>query len=524
MHLRQWQQEALTLYRRYAAQGERAILWEATPGAGKTTAALQLALAEIKERGRRRVVVVVPTAHLKSQWSAAAAGINLDLDQNFRGRIGLSSDYDGVIVTYQQVANSPTVFRGLSRQAVVILDEIHHAGDGLTWGDALRTAFASAGFILCLSGTAFRSDNAAIPFIDYSKRGESRPDYSYPYSRAISDQVCRPVAFFTYGGELSWQEGGQIIEANFNDDLYGSLAARRLRVALDVESGWVTPMLKEAHHMLQEIRREHSEAGGLLVAADQTHARQLAQLLFELTGKRPAVALSDDAAASRKIKRFSRSREEWIVACNMVSEGVDIPRLRVGVYATTISTKMYFRQFLGRMVRVTPQPDGMQVAYVYLPADTRLKRLAEEVEDEQRHLLKRRPDGQWDLPDRVTAAENGGEPGWSALYSTNSGLEAVIVNGQQLALFGDPSLLPTPNVVRQQVHEKVEERILTRSERKAVLGQQIKSLVARLHHHKGRSHREIHAALNRIQDVPNQQILTEKQLQSRVGLLQKMLR
>ena len=322
---------------------------------------------------------------------------------------------------------------------------------------------------------------------------------------------------------------GETVETGFADDLFGSMAARRLRVALEPDSGWVRPMIEDAHEMLVETRRSHPEAGGLLVAADQDHARSLARLLTDISKNRPTVVLSDDPEASSKIKAFANSNEQWIVACNMVSEGVDIPRLRVGVYATTISTKMYFRQFLGRMVRVTPEPHGVQVAYVYLPADPRLKRLAEEVESEIAHVLKRRPDLDWRMGENggLEAPEDG-EPAWSALHSSNSGLDAVILNGQQLALFSDPRFVPeqpAPELMQARIREKVEERVqpLTLAEKKENLAKQISNLVGRVHHRTKQPYQEIHGRLNRAQKVSSQAVCTLEQLEKRVQLLQRML-
>lgn len=527
INLRTWQQHALAIYQKQWQRGDKSILWEATPGAGKTTAALQLCLHQLDEAGSQTVVVVVPTTHLKRQWAMSAARINLEVDFNFRTKWGLGRDYDGLAVTYQQVANSPAAFRSLARNSVVVLDEIHHAGVGHQWGEALEIAFDSSKFILALSGTAFRSDNSAIPFVDYNRDGESRPDYVYGYSQAIEDGVCRPIAFFTYGGEVAWMEAGETIEAGFADDLFGSMAARRLRVALEPDSGWVEPMILDAHQMLQETRRTHPDAGGLLVAADQEHARSLAKLLSQISGRWPTVVLSDDPEASNKIKSFSLSDEQWIVACNMVSEGVDIPRLRVGVYATTISTKMYFRQFLGRMVRVTPELDGVQVAYVYLPADPRLKRLAEEVESEIAHVLKRRPDLDWREGQEAGGDIEPGDPAWSALYSSNSGLDSVILGGQQLALFSDPNLPSAQplEVMQAKIREKVEERVhpLTLAEKKENLAKQITNLVGRVHHKTKMLYPEIHGRLNRRQGVRSQAVCTLEQLEKRVQLLQQML-
>jgi superfamily II DNA or RNA helicase len=328
--LRPWQQEAFGVYRDCVLRGDNTILIEATPGAGKTTAALVLAMHQLRKRGATRIGIVVPTAHLKVQWARSAANMDLHLDSSFSNGKGiLSGDYDGFVVTYHQVAQKPGLFRKLTNNACIILDEVHHAGDGLSWGDGLRAAFHEARFIICLSGTPFRSDNSPIPFVSYDESGFGLADYSYSYSRAVEEGVCRPTAFFTYGGEVAWRDAAGDASALFSDELDAMGQSRRLRSALDTESGWIEPMLRDAHEMLMKTRREQPDAGALLVAADQTSARKLARLLTSITKIPPVVVLSEEAEAARKLKRFRDSSEPWLVACNMVSEGVDIPRLRV---------------------------------------------------------------------------------------------------------------------------------------------------------------------------------------------------
>jgi superfamily II DNA or RNA helicase len=368
------------------------------------------------------------------QWARAAAQVGLHLDSAYTiSKAALSSDYQGIVVTYQQIAQKPALFRRLSKGSCVVLDEVHHAGDGLAWGQSLRVAFHEAQFVLCLSGTPFRSDSNPIPFVVYDEHGLSVADYTYSYSRAVEEGVCRPTAFFTYGGEVAWMEEAGEAAARFSDALDRIGSSRRLRAALDSESGWITPMLSDAHRMLMSTRTEHPHAGALLVAPDQISARKLAKLLTTITGVSPCLVLSEDSAASTRLKKFRDSSEPWLVACNMVSEGVDIPRLRIGVYATTVRTKMYFRQFLGRLVRRMANLAGMQVAYCYLPADPALTILAEQIEDEIRHCIRpRNEDDELLLERDEKKTKESNQPAWQALASRNSGIDSVIVHGNQL--------------------------------------------------------------------------------------------
>ena len=174
--LRPWQKAALE---RLAASDRPDFLAVATPGAGKTGFALMAARHALATDPARRLLVVVPTAHLKAQWARAAVPFELHLDPQWSATDGaLPPDMHGVVMTYQQVAGCATVIRGLAAGSFVVFDEIHHAADDRAWGDAVRTAFEPAGRRLALSGTPFRSDVAAIPFVRY-QNDEAVADYEY---------------------------------------------------------------------------------------------------------------------------------------------------------------------------------------------------------------------------------------------------------------------------------------------------------------------------------------------------------
>src|SRR4051812_36122416 len=92
----------------------------------------------------------------------------------------------GVVTTYAQVAGIAPLLASLSNEAFVVLDEIHHAGDDRSWGEGIAEAFRPAGRRLLLSGTPFRSDTRAIPFIHYDDE-EAEPDFEYGYGDALRD-------------------------------------------------------------------------------------------------------------------------------------------------------------------------------------------------------------------------------------------------------------------------------------------------------------------------------------------------
>jgi superfamily II DNA or RNA helicase len=394
IRLRPWQREALSQLERSSSSNFLAV---ATPGAGKTTFALSAVRHALVQRRVRRCVVVVPTQHLKLQWAHAAEPFDIHLDPDWSAGDGaLPSDVHGVAVTYQQVAANPEALRSLMRGAFVVLDEIHHAADSRSWGDGVRHAFEHAWLRLCLSGTPFRSDQSTIPFVRY-EGDEAVADYEYGYGEALEDRrVVRPVYFPRISGRMEWTSpDGQTYAASFDDPLGRTLSSQRLRTALDLSGDWLPTVLSKAQRQLLHLRERDPRAAGMVIAMDQDHARGIAKILRERTGVVASIATSDDPTASRKIADFGEGDAPWIVAVRMVSEGVDIPRLRVGVYATNTVTDLFFRQAVGRLVRFSGSLQR-QSAYMFIPDDWRLRTFAFGIAEQRRHSL-RKPDEKEDF-------------------------------------------------------------------------------------------------------------------------------
>lgn len=342
----------------------------------------------------RRVVVVAPTQHLKHQWARAAGRFDLHLEPQWSPRDGtLPEDMHGIIVTYQQVAMQARALRGIAHEAFVIFDELHHAGEDRAWGDSVREAFEPAARRLAISGTPFRSDTAAIPFIDYDGLGEAHSDYEYGYGDALHDGgVVRPVYFPRIDGQMEWvgPDGTQYAHT-FDDALDHARSGQRLRTALSLSGEWLPAVLDQAHVQLQAIRAVQPHAGGLVIAMDQEHARGIVELLRRRHGVHATLVVSDDPTASARIEHFAEGEQPWIVAVRMVSEGVDIPRLRVGVFATNTVTELFFRQATGRLVRWT-RGLRSQKAFFFIPDDPRLRRYAAGIAEQRRHSLRRKDD------------------------------------------------------------------------------------------------------------------------------------
>lgn len=519
--LRAWQRQALD---RLAGWQANPFLISAAPGAGKTRPALELARRMLAEQTVRRVVVLCPTTPLTRQWAAAGAGFGVQLQPDGDGP-NPPRDFHGVAVTYARVASDPVSWAAKVRpDTLVIVDEAHHLGEDLAWGTGFQRAFASVPRWLLLSGTPFRSDATPIPGVRYDGEGLVVPDISYTYAEAVADGICRPVAFVTFDGTLSWRSGDDVIESSFETVLTAREASRRYRTAISTELPDGLPrILREADAKLRALRAEgHGDAGGLAVAADATHARRIAKLLAEVTGRAPVVVLHTEARAAKKLAEFRGSSEPWIVAVNMVSEGVDIPRLRVGVYATAAKTPLIFRQIVGRFVRTTPGR-APEPSWVYLPAEQTLRSHASEVERELRHALHRNePEEGWEEPRERCESEPSPTAEFVPL-SAEFAAQMTLFGAPQAAPNGPVQALPTSGSTTPPPPPEPEPVPVAAFERRESLRQERSRLVAELHRQDGRSHREINAWVNRAVGLERVDRASIKQLQRSIEALSKEL-
>jgi superfamily II DNA or RNA helicase len=550
--------------KQYFATQPRDFLAVATPGAGKTTFALSVAAELLGRRIVDRVTIVAPTEHLKLQWAEAAARAGMPIDPTYAaGKGKTSQDYVGIAVTYAGVAVNPLAMRIRTERfkTLVILDEVHHAGDALSWGEGVREAFEPSARRLALTGTPFRSDVNPIPFVAYAPGDDGVPrsvaDFTYGYAHALADHVVRPVLFMAYSGEMQWRtRAGDEIAARLGEPLTKDLTNQALRTALDPGGSWMPAVLAAADKRLSEVRRHVPDAGGLVIATDQDSARAYAKLLKGITGESATVVLSDEKLASKRISEFSGNDKRWMVAVRMVSEGVDVPRLAVGVYATTTSTPLFFAQAVGRFVRARNRGE---TASVFLPSVPSLLGFASEMEVQRDHVLGRKVTNE----DDIFAAENDLLARANATEAASSELELsfealgsearfdrVLYDGgefghsgevhvgseEEMDFLGIPGLLE-PDQVRELLHSRQSERAkkqkaaaspaadtvaeVSTHEQLAVLRRELNGLVAAWHHRTGQPHGITHAALRKDCGGPAAAVATAEQLHARIDRIRE---
>jgi superfamily II DNA or RNA helicase len=382
------------------------------------------------------------------------------------------------------------------------------------------------------------------------------PDYAYGYARALADHVVRPVLFLAYSGEMQWRtRAGDEVAARLGEPLTKDLTAQALRTALDPSGSWMPSVLAAADTRLTEVRRHVPDAGGLVIASDQDSARAYARLLAEITGDKPTVVLSDEKTASKRIATFSESEDRWMVAVRMVSEGVDVPRLAVGVYATNTSTPLYFAQAVGRFVRARKRGE---TASIFLPSTSHLLDLASEMEVQRDHVLGRKVTSDDDIfaaEDQLLAREQAAESAsaeeqllpFQALGS-EARFDRVLYDGaafghagevhvgsdEEMDFLGIPGLLE-PDQMRDLLRTRQSDRARSRAaagsaepapqldgsthERLGVLRRELNGLVAAWNHRTGQPHGVTHAALRKECGGPPSGVATAEQLQARIDTI-----
>jgi hypothetical protein len=311
-------------------------------------------------------------------------------------------------------------------------------------------------------------------------------------------------------------------------------------------------VLEAADRRLSEVRRHVPDAGGLVIATDQESARAYAQVLARVSGEKPTVVLSDEKAASKKIATFTDDGSRWMVAVRMVSEGVDVPRLAVGVYATTTSTPLFFSQAIGRFVRARKRGE---TASIFVPSVPLLLAHASEMELERDHVLGRRITDEGDIfaaEDDLLARAQAGESasdeelGSFEAMGSEARFDRVLYDGgefghegevhvgseEEMDFLGIPGLLE-PDQVRDLLRTRQSERAARRTptpeverevtthEQLAVMRRELNGLVAAWYHRTGQPHGVTHAALRKECGGPAAAAANVVQLAKRIDLLRE---
>lgn len=385
MQLRKWQSECVNRALKHFNGKHRHFLCLATPGAGKTIMAAEVA-AQLLEKGLIDFVLCFSPSINISQGTKSTFSKRLEC--RFDGVIGAI----GCSFTYQSMLSFKKDFWLLLKKnrVLVIFDEIHHCSgnslqDANTWGEEILLNIQNqAEYTLALTGTPWRSDQAPIALSRYTDpNNQIQCDYIYGLREAVADGVCRsPKIVLIDNEKISvTDEKNETKTFNSLDDLFkGSSVSYQSVIKNDVA---VRHTLKQATIKLNDIKRHNPNAAGLVVASSVEHATFILNILRKEFAQTSEIVTYKEQQPSLKINEFRNSTTSWIVSVGMISEGTDIPRLQVCCHLSRVKTELYFRQVLGRVLRKNKSRN--QEAWLYTFAAPKLvefaNRIAVEIPD-----------------------------------------------------------------------------------------------------------------------------------------------
>ncbi len=410
IQLRPWQAEAHQKAMKWLVEDrkDRHFLINAAPGAGKTLAACAIAKSLLDNEEIDRVVVIAPRTQVVTQWAEDFVRVT--------GRhMGKVTAADGDIADLEMdVCATWSAINGLgpelqavcqNSKVLLICDEHHHAAVEAAWGTSAEGALTDCKFVLVLTGTPIRSDGAESIWLAYDSNGAiSHPDagtYTLTYGKAVDLGYCRPITFHKHQGRFTVDHEGEKVQISGHTDPVIPRELARipgLQTALDfyklaktpqyipgtdepLLSGYQASMIQAGIDKLDQLRHTMPEAGGLIIAPNIEVAEFMSKILEKLDGEKPLIVHSQLANAEDKIKQFRATTRKWLVSVAMVSEGVDIKRLRVLIYLPYALTELAFRQAMGRVVRTASYEDYSR-AYVVMPAFQTFEKYAKRVEAE----------------------------------------------------------------------------------------------------------------------------------------------
>ncbi len=381
MKLRTWQSECIdSAWHKYETI-ENHFLCLATPGAGKTVMASTLASRLFEENKIDLVLCFSPSVTVATNFELSLSTIT-----NFRmdGLLGSK----GRSLTYQGMLHLDESFWRLfdTNRIFVIFDEIHHcAGDGPdntnAWGQKIiENIQGRAAYTLALTGTPWRSDQVPIVLARYCQDNRIKCDYVYGLPQAVTDNVCRTpqITLIDNDNVIVKQNGENFNYSSFEQLLKDSKCTYQQLIE---NEELIAYLVGKSSDKLNAIRKRIPNAGGLIVAATVEHANKIVKILEEKFNEQAYIATYRVDDPQQIITEFKHNSEKWIVAVGMISEGTDIPRLRVCCHLTRVKTELHFRQVLGRILRSNGEVKSD--AFLYMPAEPDLiayaTRVAQEV-------------------------------------------------------------------------------------------------------------------------------------------------
>ena len=409
-NMREWQREALEKATESYVAGNRNFVINAAPGAGKTYAAGLIAQHLIEQNLIDRVIVIAPRKKIVTQWTKMFSKLTDRIMMSLTGKYFTVSDPkrigQDVAATWQGIQTMADALQTIckTQRVMVIADEVHHAALGAVWGDGTHNALEEAKYVLALTGTPVRGDGKDPIWLDEAHKVQADNYITVPYEKAIKEGWCVPAALHRHAGRVDvaidnaiveCRETGTVIPQEVADKMTPQIRNklrfdRVIKQPLYEADGktpqavsFHTSMVDYAAEKLEDLRsRQHGDFGlpnaGALVIAPSIEMAEYFRDIIEMKWPEEEVTLVHSrlgGAAEQLIDSFASNDNKWIVSVNMISEGVDIPRLRVMVFLPSGGTELFFRQAVGRVIRKDDKIGGRKVdpnkdnsrAYIVMP-------------------------------------------------------------------------------------------------------------------------------------------------------------
>ena len=408
--LRHWQSEAINkCLNWFLLENKKKFLINAAPGAGKTICASVIAKELLEKKKIDRVIVIAPRNEVVKQWAEEYEFVTEKFMMKVTGSDEdiINNDTD-ICLTWASVSSLIDEFKILSKKykTLVICDEHHHAAVNAVWGKGADSAFDQTLYSVILTGTPIRSDGEEPVWFAYNEEGKiehpSEGTFNLTYGEAVNLGYCRPITFHRHEGKFEVQvDDNEFVKVSGIDEIKINKklkSIKGIKEALNFYKLVCTPrflgnnttpdlnsyqstMIKYGIEKLQEAKNRLHNAGGLVIAPNIFVAEHMSKLLETITGEKPILVHSELVNSENKIASFRNSKKDWIVSVAMISEGVDIKRLRVLLYLPNSQTELSFRQAMGRIVR-TMGPDDDSISHVVLPTYKIFENHARKVEEE----------------------------------------------------------------------------------------------------------------------------------------------
>lgn len=419
LELRPWQTTAIKKCLKWFLEKrkDKRFLINAAPGTGKTICAAYIAKELLKLDEIDRCIVIAPRTEIVNQWRGEFKTVTnrtmlkiTSLDED----LGLD-----LACTWNSIQNNLDLFKKIcnKNRTLLICDEHHHAAINAAWGDNANSAFLDSKYVIVLTGTPIRSDGNEPVWFSYSSDGselrhDSDGSYVLDYGEAVDLGYCRPIFFHRHEGifHINLKDDNELIRVSGSDgvvvkDIKNKKLSDSLQKSIDYytlvrapqyQSDGKSPnmnsyqasMIQWSIKKLADIKLRMPDAGALVIAPNIEVAEHFSNIIEILTEEKPILVHSKKRNSENLIDAYRNSKKDWIVSVAMVSEGVDIKRLRLLVYLPNAQTELFFRQAMGRVVRrLSPEDDSR--AYVVMPTFKIFEEYARRVESEMSPAAKK---------------------------------------------------------------------------------------------------------------------------------------